>query len=1107
MLKKIFLSTSPNVYLFINVLIALLAILIFTNARIVYAADWTDFGGDDKRQHRSTDPLSPPVVPKWSVQLGRSSSQPLIVGDKIYVLAGDSLWCLNGNAPEGLEVTLDDIINGRDNARQLVIWRISINEGKVSKSHPVYHNGIIYLGTGGGRVAAVDAETGQLLGQTGVLAPEVVSAPLVFESGEVVVGTSDGYVRIIRGLQNGNPTSKKYYLGGRVTSSPIKLNSGNGFIIADDGGQGVVKAFYINDGVHQDFDPVWPKPIKAGSVPASFAKDLGDSNDTFYFSTKNGKFFQASISTGGYLVNTKYYNSVIRINNSPAVGSSYVYFNIRRSYSGSGELVAVDKSNWFYCPWSRELENDGNTAPLVWQSIGGVLVGDTRAKLYAFNSSVGGEPLPFAPNPDDPDGELQPVLDLGLVSQKDPDWWRQTTGVATELTLASGSMSKGLLLFGANYSLNLNDGWLFAYSTGQLKNLLLKAPDPDDPSSAVISPEGPIMPETDEVTLNIEAEYQVISLGEKEPQDTYAAWKFDIDDNWRGFIENLHFEPESPNNYQILEINTTVPIGATKVIVNINPDRNMPQNEMNWEDNVLEIPLDVILPNLKIENMQLSPLKPEKGGTVNLSVDVINDDSQGFNRDLVTDLSWWVDGELQGTRTNILVPAGGKVKLEGFSFTGTESKHTVKFFVNPNKTKPIAEEIYPADNIITRNIYFTNDLDLYVANCQGGQFKAGETVTLTAVAGSTRESVKTVTETVEFIIDGKVEAQYEVTLAPGEEVPLNYQWTAPNKNWDGELRVVINRDINPGEITYANNVCISSLRVREQATSISCLPGWIDPSDPYCEDGDCRSWSCDCDENGSCDCCCSCDIDIHNERISLSIHDLTPDTVKAGMGFTFTVETNYDCNDCSEDSACGGDCEVGEDKDCPEDPEGGATEVVAFFPEGFVGIDYKGDTSYTSNGYTGVRLIPDKPRGSHNNTWKLPRVVIEPSDIKTADRGEDIKYVDEYYVLKPGEIEGGHKHYTPFPTPDGPYSFVVVAWGGSEGNNIVDCKQATVTIKGSPYDDFVVRRVDPHNPFPAGTGWNWKDKVSEFFTEELKKFWDSFGNSHADHECWWTFGL
>lgn len=1092
MVKKTFV-TQPSVHRTL-VSILLLALFLFALCRAgpIFAADWPDFGGTEDRTHRSEDPMSPPVTPKWSAQLGRSSSQPLVVGNRIYHLAGDYLWCLKGDAPAN--ATLAD----------LLIWNMQVNEGKASKSHPVYHYGVIYFGTGGGRVAAVDANTGQLLGQTDPLAPEVVSAPLVFNSGEVVVGTSDGYVYIIRGLLTGQYDPNYYYLGGRVTASPVKIDE-HSFVIGDDGGSGRVRAFYINDGLHEDFAPAWESAIQSGSVPASFAKDGGN----VYFSNKYGKLYQVELNTGSIVgVNTTFANSVSTfINNSPAVGNSYVYYTIR-SYSGAGKVIAVNKSNWYDIVWSQDLINQGNTAPLVWQSIGGVLVGDTGSRLYAFNSSSDGEPLPFAPNPGDPSGPLQSVLDLGEVSQQDPEWWRQTTGVATELTLASGSMSQGLLLFGANHSLDINDGWLFVYSTGQLKNLKLEAPDPQNPASAVVSPQGQIKPDVDKVTINFKAIYEATSLtqGSAEAQDTYAAWKFNTDQRWRGLIEGIHLEPDAPGNTVTLEIkDITVPLGATKVIVNINPDKNMPQNETSWEDNVLEIPLNVAMPNLRVENVQLSPTKPAEGATVSLSVDVVNDNSYGYSADIATDISWWVDGVLQDTR-NVNVPASGKVTLGWFSFKGTKTKHTVKFFVNPNKNKPAVEAIYPDDNILVKNVYFTSDLDLYVSDCRGGVFKSGETVALTAIAGSTKESTRTVTDTVEFIINGVTEVQYQVTLAPGDRVPVTYNWTAPSGDWDGEMRVVINRDMNPAEITYANNVCISQLRVREQATTISCLPGWTDNSAPYCIGGNCWSWACNCDEYG-CDCCCACTTTTHNETLNLTINNLTPDTVKAGMGFTFTVDTEYECESCKHDSACGGDCEAGEDVDCPSDPSGGATEVVAFFPEGAVGVDDIGNTFYSSNGYVGIRMVPQKARGSHTNTWTLPRVVIVPSNIRAADRGEDIKYVDDNYVLQEGEFDGGHKHYTPFPTKDGPYSFVVAAWGGSGGDNLVDCQQATVTIQGSPYDDYVVRRVDPHNPFPAGTGWNWVGYVDQFFTDDVKRFWDTWGADFADEDCWWNFIL
>lgn len=504
--------------------------------------------------------------------------------------------------------------------------------------------------------------------------------------------------------------------------------------------------------------------------------------------------------------------------------------------------------------------------------------------------------------------------------------------------------------------------------------------------------------------------------------------------------------------------------------------------------------------NLKVENVLPQPGKPKTGATVNLTVDVLNDNTFGYYLPITTDLYWYVDGVLMGKRENITIPGGSRVTLDGFSFKGTKGKHTVKFFVNPNKTKPAVEKIYPQDNVIVKDIYFSDDLDLYVTDCRGGYFLAGSTNTLSVKVGSSQESVKPVTDTVDFYVAGEKIDTQQVTLDPGEQKILTVDWTAPDSNWSGVFKVVVNGDMNPGEITYANNVCTADLRVNKIATSLSCLPDWISNTSLYCYDGNCQ--------------CGDCDEDPHYETLTVNIEELQPTTIRAGEGFSFKVITNYDCSSCSRCStSCeDGSCSAGENKTCPE--FGGAREVVAFFPEGTPGVDDTLSNIFvTRNGLKGIKLIPKYLPGSNYNEWTLPRVVITPSDVEKSDRGDDIKYVEDGYILDVGdpydecddELEGGHKHYTPFPTKDGAYTFVVAAWGGSEGYNLVDCKQASVTIKSSPYDDFIVRRVHPEKPFPAGIGINWQGHVEEFFTEDVIEFWRSYGDSAADNECWWTF--
>lgn len=158
--------------------------------------------------------------------------------------------------------------------------------------------------------------------------------------------------------------------------------------------------------------------------------------------------------------------------------------------------------------------------------------------------------------------------------------------------------------------------------------------------------------------------------------------------------------------------------------------------------------------------------------------------------------------------------------------------------------------------------------------------------------------------------------------------------------------------------------------------------------------------------------------------------------VKAGQGFTFKVRTYY------------------------EDESGkynGPHTVYAVFADG-----------------TRVELQPERPRGSWTNTWVLPTSWVEK---RTGERLYD-------YPGDPGDdwVSGGRAHYTDQYTPDGGYGFKVVVTDAGK-NNLSVCLEGEVTVKGSVWDDFYVRRVNPERPFAHRNGEPtslWKDHMHLF---------------------------
>ncbi|MDX8367186.1 Athe_2463 domain-containing protein [Cytobacillus sp. IB215665] len=175
------------------------------------------------------------------------------------------------------------------------------------------------------------------------------------------------------------------------------------------------------------------------------------------------------------------------------------------------------------------------------------------------------------------------------------------------------------------------------------------------------------------------------------------------------------------------------------------------------------------------------------------------------------------------------------------------------------------------------------------------------------------------------------------------------------------------------------------------------------------------------------------------EYLSSSIVGLDNSMVQAGFGFTFQVKTSYTNQYFGPDEAPG------------------PTSVTVSFPA---------SDSFLP---TSVSLIPENPAGSWENTWTLPEVYVEKFSgnmfYSSFDPNRDVN--DQL-------LNGGKKWFTPFKQPDGAYDFTVKTSGaGTEG--LYDCKAECVLVKGSPFDDYVVRLVRPDNPFPSGVvGENWQ---------------------------------
>jgi hypothetical protein len=471
-------------------------------------SDVTDFGRNRWRTHftpvEPEFPLSQQAKPVWEVPLGLSRSQPLVVqrdynGDgrsetRIYHLAGDTLWALNGDhTPRGRAsgqsthayrarlreegfILWDrpaELLCGQETFRavdpllNLKCSRLKPRREQrpFASSQAAYWKGnrpdqdVIYVGFGHpASVVAFRAIDGKILGGYIIDAGTdrgIVGAPLAFADDTVVIGTTSGEAFIIKGLTTGAATARGFVLGGRISSSPVPFGE-RGFIMASDartepalGTHGYVMGFSLSDGALSEFHPLWPAGV---ATPRGIPGEVAIDARTVYLADKIGRLYALSLETGELLWCRQYpglgpcqgYNRASPphapafINSGPGLDEDRVYFVFRNNQGfnqGGGQIVALSKQTG-QLEWQRSLSYQGNTAPVPLGNI--VIVGDTGGYVQAFEKTTGkevtygGYPLRLSDEP----------YAAGAQGER---WWEPIGGTATQMTV-----SRGLMLLGVN---------------------------------------------------------------------------------------------------------------------------------------------------------------------------------------------------------------------------------------------------------------------------------------------------------------------------------------------------------------------------------------------------------------------------------------------------------------------------------------------------------------------------------------------------------------------------------------------------------------------------------------------------------------------------------
>lgn len=288
-----------------------------------------------------------------------------------------------------------------------------------------------------------------------------------------------------------------------------------------------------------------------------------------------------------------------------------------------------------------------------------------------------------------------------------------------------------------------------------------------------------------------------------------------------------------------------------------------------------------------------------------------------------------------------------------------------------------------------------------------------------------------------------------VELKENQVKNLTFDWKLPD---DGKVMA----DINPSrklilgtkESTYSNNTLETPIYIATNSTPLACAkPDTISKGEGIVR-------TVNSSENGK---------KTYKESVVTSL--VLKDKVKrSGLGFAYEVLNEYKNDD-------------------PLSNGTGPKKVSSFMPTLATYLPYSASSwsspvnSLKISGYKVPLENVDAVKGS----WTLPQFYIE----EYSGNIFDSKYkTNPKHNEKDKILNGGRKWYTSFEQEDGPYSFVSLSEEAGI-NNINTCVVGTVNINGTVIgdpdgnDDYVKRSINPTQPFPSGTGWNWKGKEGD----------------------------
>jgi len=370
----------------INRGLTLLLGLLLLAAPHVQAGDWPTKGGSPERRSVQTEPIGLMAMTEaWRREFGPSATQPVVIGQTIYHLAGENLWRMavtpTGELVEGSVVPIPHI----GKTEPVPVNRPEGSPTLISQSTPTYspESGILYFGTAYGRLWAyhtidgwfrrVDLQPGcPIVGSPLVLRvnnrDHVIVADRPFYPGEANLPagrpnctTANGKLWSVRGLDSitdlvdkqpyKGPVEKSAVdgFGGFITPSAVPGPIVNGLptaLIGTDGFSGG-RAILVTLNAANDLTYKW----KVDS-PAGFAGNFTSDGTNGYWLDTAGTLWGAKLSNGwepeGWGAQS--------INLAVAIGAGRLFTNTEPAVEtrANGTHLYITLRNWVPSGGTRE---------------------------------------------------------------------------------------------------------------------------------------------------------------------------------------------------------------------------------------------------------------------------------------------------------------------------------------------------------------------------------------------------------------------------------------------------------------------------------------------------------------------------------------------------------------------------------------------------------------------------------------------------------------------------------------------------------------------------------------------------------------------------------